>query len=35
MPGSTCREHDGTSTRDPSTSTMQTRQAFFGVIVSP
>ena len=26
---------DGTSTREPSTSTMHTRQAFFGVIVSP
>ena len=35
MPGSTRREHDGTSTREPSTSTMHTRQAFFGVSVSP
>jgi len=32
---STRREHDGTRTRDPSTSTMHTRHAFFGVIVSP
>ena len=35
MSSSRCREHDGTSTRDPSTSTMHTLQAFFGVIVSP
>jgi len=35
MPGSTLREQDGTSTREPSTSTMHTRQAFLGVIVSP
>jgi hypothetical protein len=35
MPCSTLREHDGTSTREPSTSTMHTRQAFFGVRVSP
>ncbi len=35
MPGSTFREHDGASTRAPLTSTMQTRQAFFGVSVSP
>ena len=35
IPGSTLREHDGTSTREPSTSTMHTRQAFLGVIVSP
>ena len=35
MPCSTLREQDGTSTREPSTSTMQTRQAFFGVSVSP
>jgi hypothetical protein len=35
MPASTGREHDGTRVREPSTSTMQTRQAFFGVSVSP
>ena len=35
MPGSTEREHDGTNVREPSTSTMHTRQAFFGVSVSP
>jgi hypothetical protein len=35
MPGSTLREHEGTNTREPSTSTMHTLQAFFGVMVSP
>ena len=35
IPGSALREHDGTRVRDPSTSTMHTRQAFFGVSVSP
>ena len=34
MPASTLREHDGTSTRAPSTSTTQTRQTFTGVSVS-
>ncbi len=33
MPGSTLRAHAGTSTRDPSTSTTQTRQALTGVSV--
>ena len=35
MPSSTLRAHEGTSTREPSTSTMHTRQAFTGVSVSP
>ena len=35
IPGSTLREHEGTNTREPSTSTMHTLQAFFGVMVSP
>ncbi len=35
MPGSALREHDGTSVREPSTSTMQTRHAFAGSSVSP
>jgi hypothetical protein len=35
MPGSTRREQAGTSVREPFTSTTQTRQAFFGVSVSP
>ena len=34
IPSSTGREHAGTSTRAPSTSTMQTRQAFTGVRLS-
>src|SRR2546430_2326428 len=34
MPASTLREHAGTSTRDPSTSTTQTRQTLTGVRVS-
>ena len=35
MPGSAWREQAGASVRAPSTSTTQTRQAFFGVSVSP
>ena len=35
MPGSALREQAGASVRAPSTSTTQTRQAFFGVSVSP
>ena len=35
MPFSALRAHDGTSTRDPSSSTTHTRQAFTGVSVSP
>jgi len=35
MPVSTGREQAGTSGREPSTSTTHSRQAFFGVIVSP
>ena len=31
MPGSAVREQAGTSVRDPSTSTTQTRQTFTGV----
>ena len=34
MPGSTLREQLGTSTREPSTSTTQTRQTFTGWSVS-
>ena len=34
IPGSTCREHDGASTRAPSTSTTQMRQTFTGCSVS-
>src|SRR5713226_8824687 len=34
MPASTLREHAGTSTRDPSSSTTHTRQTFTGVRVS-
>ena len=34
IPGSALREHDGTSTRAPSTSTTHTRQTFTGVSVS-
>ena len=34
MPGSTRREQAGTSTREPATSTTQTRQTFTGVNVS-
>ena len=34
IPGSTLREHDGTSAREPSTSTTQTRQTFTGASVS-
>src|SRR5713226_8165729 len=34
MPASTFREHAGTRTREPSTSTTQTRQTFTGVSVS-
>ncbi|MEJ7705705.1 MAG: hypothetical protein WKF47_19750 [Geodermatophilaceae bacterium] len=34
IPASTVREHEGTRTRDPSTSTMQTRQALTGVRLS-
>ena len=33
MPGSTRREHAGTSTRDPVTSTTHTRQTLTGVNV--
>ena len=35
MPSSTLREHAGTSTRAPSISTTQTRQALTGCRVSP
>src|SRR5713226_10697579 len=34
MPASTLREHAGTNTRDPSSSTTHTRQTFTGVRVS-
>ena len=34
IPGSTLREHEGTSTREPSSSTTQTRQTLTGVSVS-
>ena len=34
MPSSAVREHAGTRTRDPSTSTTQTRQALTGVRLS-
>jgi hypothetical protein len=34
MPSSTRREQDGTSTLEPSTSTMHTRHAFTGVRLS-
>jgi hypothetical protein len=34
MPSSTLREHEGTSVREFSTSTTQTRQTFTGVSVS-
>ena len=34
IPGSTFREQDGTSVREPSTSTTQTRHTFTGVSVS-
>ena len=34
IPGSALREHAGTRTREPSTSTTQTRHAFTGVRLS-
>ena len=35
IPSSTLREHAGTSVREPSSSTTQTRHTFTGVSVSP